>query len=153
MVEREEGCVAVSAREERRGVFCWDTTQPYRYLCQLLTIPTCMVSTERESDLQLVVHLIRITDSHSTPHAHDSDRPLPHPPALTVPSEIMRLQTPHRFFLLLSFLCHYHPHPRLYHLMPSAQPPHQQSNATPSPDRTPVTPVTFLEGSIGRGGC
>ena len=28
MVEREEGCVAVSAKEERRGVFCWDTTQP-----------------------------------------------------------------------------------------------------------------------------
>jgi len=45
MVEREEGCVAVSAREERRGVFCWDTTQPYRYSNQLLVIATGVVLT------------------------------------------------------------------------------------------------------------
>jgi len=51
MVEREEGCVAVSAREERRGVFCWDTTQPYRYSCQLLVIPAHAVLRGQEERL------------------------------------------------------------------------------------------------------
>jgi len=53
MVEREEGGVAVSAREVSSGVFCWDTTQPYGYSCQLLTKPTCMVSRDESQTYNL----------------------------------------------------------------------------------------------------